>query len=273
MALSDGQLRALITGLADLYSTVSGMEFPAKVVSVVAGLIESDSCSYNRVTSSGHTTWHIEPAGVGGFPGASDLFQQHMPKHPVLAYHRATDEGTARRISDFLSDRQFRALGLYRDFYRHADVHYQVAIAVPAPPEGIIGVAVNRKHRDFSSDDAELLELLRPHIGRAVAVDELMSRPLPGPLLGPSGSPILTPRQTRVLQLVAAGHPDRRIARLLGISTRTVHSHLQNIYRALGVTSRTEALARLDHRWRNDPAGGQRWPWSPEHPGVHMADH
>jgi hypothetical protein len=42
-------------------------------------------------------------------------------------------------------------------------------------------------------------------------------------------------------------------ARALGISTRTVHTHLQHIYRALNVTSRTEALARI--RALSVPAG------------------
>ena len=41
------------------------------------------------------------------------------------------------------------------------------------------------------------------------------------------------------------GQSDRGIARTLGISTRTVQAHLQHTYRALDVTSRTEAVARL----------------------------
>jgi DNA-binding NarL/FixJ family response regulator len=56
------------------------------------------------------------------------------------------------------------------------------------------------------------------------------------------------PPPSRILQLVADGHADREVGRILGISTRTVHAHLQRIYRALDVTSRTEALARLRER-------------------------
>jgi DNA-binding NarL/FixJ family response regulator len=73
----------------------------------------------------------------------------------------------------------------------------------------------------------------------------LLSEP---PRLAPhtlADTPLLTPRQSCVLQLVAAGYNDRSIGRLLGISTRTVHTHLQHIYRVLGVTSRTEAVAQL----------------------------
>ncbi len=56
---------------------------------------------------------------------------------------------------------------------------------------------------------------------------------------------IVTPRQARILQLVADGQSDRGIARTLGISARTVQAHLQHTYRTLDVTSRTEAVARL----------------------------
>jgi len=174
------------------------------------------------------------------------LFRQHLPEHPVLACHLVTGDGRALRISDFLSDRQFRSLGLYCDFYRAAEVNFQLAITVPAPGGGLIGLALNRCRHDFSAEDLGLLDLLRVHIGQAAAAVPL--RPaVPGPPDSARG-PLLTPRQARILELVAAGQPDRGIARALGISTRTVQAHLQHAYRELNVTSRTEALARLQER-------------------------
>ena len=249
MASTRGALRQLSDGLAELYAP-DGPEYAARVVALAARLVPADSCSYNHVgAGDALLTWLIEPADVGTFPGGIELFQQHLPEHPLLAHVRATGDGRARRISDFLSDRQFRALGLYRDFYRVCGVDHQVAIAVPAPGggligDGLIGVALNRQGRDFSADDLELLDLLRIHIGQAAAIALLTQ---PGPALSPgaAANPLLTPRQTRILQLVADGRSDRAIARTLGISARTVQAHLQRSYRALDVTSRTEAVARL----------------------------
>jgi DNA-binding NarL/FixJ family response regulator len=116
---------------------------------------------------------------------------------------------------------------------------------VPAPGGGLIGLALNRCRHDFSAADLRLLDLLRVHIGQAAAAVPL--RPVPAPPDSAS-SPLLTPRQARILELVADGQPDRGIARALGISTRTVQAHLQHAYRELNVTSRTEALARLQER-------------------------
>jgi DNA-binding NarL/FixJ family response regulator len=53
----------------------------------------------------------------------------------------------------------------------------------------------------------------------------------------------LTPRQLEVLRLVAAGKSNREIAAALVISEHTVARHVQNIFAALGVSSRTAAGA------------------------------
>ncbi|MGE0732808.1 MAG: LuxR C-terminal-related transcriptional regulator [Acidimicrobiia bacterium] len=50
----------------------------------------------------------------------------------------------------------------------------------------------------------------------------------------------LTPREQSIVELVRAGHRDRDIAAMLGISPRTVHAHLRACYRKLGVTGRAE---------------------------------
>ena len=245
MAVSPDLLSGLISGLEDLYSPASSTDYPARVVRVVTSVVSCDSCSYNHFGAAGPLAWHVEPADVGAFPDAAATFRRHLPEHPVLAHHRATGTGPALRISDFLSDRQFRSLGLYRDFYRRTEVCYQAAIAVPAPREGLIGIAVNRRHRDFTDDEAELLDLLRPHIQQGAVIRQILNEAAFAAACPLSGNPLITARQARILQLVAAGYPDRAIGQALGISTRTVNAHLQNIYRSLDVTSRTEALARL----------------------------
>jgi DNA-binding CsgD family transcriptional regulator len=52
----------------------------------------------------------------------------------------------------------------------------------------------------------------------------------------------LTPRELRVLKLLSGHLSERDIAGELFLSHNTVHSHVQSIYRKLGVSSRTEAV-------------------------------
>ena len=54
----------------------------------------------------------------------------------------------------------------------------------------------------------------------------------------------LTRRQSQVLSLIASGHSDREIAARLGVSHRTVRTHLDRLLREHGLHSRTEAVAR-----------------------------
>ncbi len=51
----------------------------------------------------------------------------------------------------------------------------------------------------------------------------------------------LTRRELEILRLVAEGHSNAALARMLWVTEQTVKFHLSNIYRKLEVTNRTEA--------------------------------
>lgn len=52
----------------------------------------------------------------------------------------------------------------------------------------------------------------------------------------------VTEREVAVLRLLAEGHTSGRIARKLGISSRTVEKHLENLYRKLDASNRVAAV-------------------------------
>jgi two-component system NarL family response regulator len=58
----------------------------------------------------------------------------------------------------------------------------------------------------------------------------------------------LTPRELSALQLMADGKANKEIASALGISDRTVKTHLGHLFEKLGVTSRTEAIGVATRR-------------------------
>jgi DNA-binding NarL/FixJ family response regulator len=51
----------------------------------------------------------------------------------------------------------------------------------------------------------------------------------------------LTRRELEILRLVAEGHSNSQLARMLWVTEQTVKFHLSNIYRKLEVSNRTEA--------------------------------
>jgi DNA-binding NarL/FixJ family response regulator len=54
-------------------------------------------------------------------------------------------------------------------------------------------------------------------------------------------SPGLTRRELEILRLVAEGHSNAQLARMLWVTEQTVKFHLSNVYRKLDVANRTEA--------------------------------
>jgi DNA-binding NarL/FixJ family response regulator len=54
----------------------------------------------------------------------------------------------------------------------------------------------------------------------------------------------LTARERQVLELLSDGHTMRQIATRLGISPRTVETHVAKVYRKLGVRTRVQAVSR-----------------------------
>jgi two-component system response regulator DegU len=72
---------------------------------------------------------------------------------------------------------------------------------------------------------------------------QVMRRAVGHPRAEPSELPCpLTMREVEMLRLLARGLDNTAIARELVITKRTVQNHISNIYRKLGVATRTEAM-------------------------------
>jgi DNA-binding NarL/FixJ family response regulator len=87
--------------------------------------------------------------------------------------------------------------------------------------------------------DVEPDELLRGI--RAAARGEAPFSPRAATALLPRTAHRLSPREREVLALVAEGLPNKTVARRLGISEKTVKTHLTSVFTTLGVTDRTSA--------------------------------
>jgi DNA-binding NarL/FixJ family response regulator len=100
-------------------------------------------------------------------------------------------------------------------------------------------VKVERESDDFDERERATIELLVPHVLDALRQVEQQSA---GPAAR-AGS--LTRRQIEVLERVAMGATNAAIAESLGISPRTVQTHLLRTFEKLGTRSRAAAVAVL----------------------------
>ncbi len=105
------------------------------------------------------------------------------------------------------------------------------------------------------ADHTEFVRIIRgTHAGKKVTSPFLANLALPAP--SPQGAPqndedmekemdekfSLTEREKEMLRLLLHGKSNKEISALTYVSTETVKSHLQNIYKKLGVRSRLEAV-------------------------------
>ena len=138
------------------------------LLQAIARLVPLDRVSYNEVDRA---TGQIILAHSMGEPPAPNLVSSlntHIRQHPGFSQpDAASDWPASTKISDFLSQRQFRQLGLYHDHFRLYGIHYQQGIAFAAGAARKISFGLNRAGRDFPEESRTLLTLLRPHLARA----------------------------------------------------------------------------------------------------------
>jgi two-component system, NarL family, response regulator LiaR len=96
-------------------------------------------------------------------------------------------------------------------------------------------------------EPGELVRAIRVvHAGQSVVHPAVASRLLEelaadGAATGRAPGEVLTAREREVLRLIARGRSNKVIARELGVSEKTVKTHVSHILGKLGVTARTQA--------------------------------
>lgn len=87
---------------------------------------------------------------------------------------------------------------------------------------------------------------ISPLIARMVLAR--MRRTVPDVEADPAEGPVLTRRESAILELISRGGTYARVAQSLGLSVGTVQTHIKNIYAKLSVHSRTEAILEAQRR-------------------------
>ena len=95
---------------------------------------------------------------------------------------------------------------------------------------------------------ADGFSLIYPSVARRVLDEFGRLRSGPAPADDDQGSRDLTPREREVLKLIASGRANKEIGTELGISERTVKTHISNIFSKLQLTDRTQAALYVHNR-------------------------
>ncbi|SDD30724.1 regulatory protein, luxR family [Geodermatophilus telluris] len=127
-------------------------------------------------------------------------------------------------------------------FARPFGIAHQLALPLRVG-DGIDAYVVSRPADDYADADVELAGLVLPAL-TAVLRHHRVVRAVPGRRSERARDARLTERELAVLTLLGAGLTAQAIARRLQTSPRTVHKHLEHLYRKLGVRDRLMAVQR-----------------------------
>ena len=166
-------------------------------------------------------------------------------------------EAAGSRIRALRSSRptavHHRALALLAGSSETAETHYRLALADPATDGWAFERALTRldyaawlRRRKRPAESRPLLAAARDAFAEAALTawqeraETELAAAAPPPRRRPEEAPHLTPQQQSVAVLAAQGLTNQQIAARLGLSVRTVGSHLSRAYQILGVTRRSQ---------------------------------
>jgi DNA-binding CsgD family transcriptional regulator len=245
-----------LTRLLDVVATMNEAPdggFERAMLTSAAELVACDTVSYNehRLDTAEEVRCLAEPRYVERSPTRRE-YLRHLGGHPPVEAcargHLSTGDTAA--VSDWLTQREYRQLPIYGDYFRQRGVEDQLVAVVKARDLRTVLVVFSRSRRGFGDRDRTVVNLLLPHLQHAVRhrrrlaalTSSVASRSTP---LGPDIWARLTERERDIVTCLASGGTDQKIARTLAISPRTVGKHLENVYRKVNVSGRVALVAQL----------------------------
>lgn len=239
--LRSAELRTISDFIADLREPVASTGFGNHLVMVCGRHLRdfAHMMAYDETRRcDGHYELHCNR--MDELRAYDEVLRHHIAENPGWRYVMAGGSERVMMITDFMSQREFRRTGLYRNVFQPMGGGYQLAVAI-ATSTHVGGLTLHRD-RPIRETMRAIATLLAPHIERAHAQAQRRAQGgdgLPAAALVALG---LTPREAEVLHWIAEGKRDAEIAIILGVAYRTVCKNVERILAKLGIENRVAAV-------------------------------
>ena len=231
--LSGADHRKILDVLWTIGDAAGTSPIPDAALSALRELVPCDVVTFHRSTANGERelSYVGEPLGVMT-DELRAVHRRYDHQDPLLPARGA------RTLTDCLTRRAYQRRELYQQVDRPLGIDYMMRLWLAPFGPRPARLEFDRSDRDFSERDRAVLNVLLPHLEQhcrhILTCDSAPSRPT------------VTARQGEIMELVARGLTNGEIASTLSISPETVRKHLENVYRRLGVHTRTGAVAALN---------------------------
>jgi DNA-binding CsgD family transcriptional regulator len=227
-----------------LHAHADGGSLPRDTVADL--LIESfgsSSCMHNLVDES--WTDHVLGCWPAGFLPVDLPVERPRDAtfHPLIRWYAVTGGSgpqTTARVPSGIATRRVREE--WSSFARPLAITHQLSLPLQVG-DGMQAYVLGRPDRDYTEADTALATALAPALSAVLRQYGVLTA-VPGAQRRLGQDLGLTGREAAVVQLLGQGLTAASIARRLGTSPRTVHKHLEHVYRKLGVQDRLSAVRR-----------------------------
>ncbi|MFA6498438.1 MAG: helix-turn-helix transcriptional regulator [Desulfurivibrionaceae bacterium] len=162
--LSHHDILALNRAIEEIYAARDMESFYRAVFSAIHGMIPYELCSCNDVS--------LHPTRVLSWIMSSQehdtiarkflpALNTHLQEHPLFPHWLS---GEVVKTADYASRNQFKATGVYNEYYWHLDTETQIWFSLPVSQENVAVFALSRRTTDFSERDRLALTFLKPHL-------------------------------------------------------------------------------------------------------------
>ena len=166
--LDERDVRLLVDAIHELHEVPSADAFPQLSLELTGGIVRNDLIGFNEMDPvAGRATSLVHPRME-----LSELQHRMLAElsheHPVIAYINETGDGSAHKVSDFITLEEFHRRRIYRELYVQLPMEHQISMTLPSVLPRIVALALNRTEPgdDFDERDRLMLNLLRPHLAQ-----------------------------------------------------------------------------------------------------------
>ena len=199
-----------------------------------------------------HVFINMDPQNLERY---STYYQFHNPLSARIQKLRR-----AVRVNEIVPQRELIRTEFYNDFLARDGLHYGLNLYVYDGDVNIADMRIwrNRRSENFTDDDLQVLELIKPHFCNSMknairfcrtdvpkvsgGVELIESDRLSIERLRSAYG--LTAREAQIALEIAYGKSDHEIAQTMGVAFSTIRTHINHLYGKLGVRTRA-ALTHL----------------------------
>ena len=174
--LRQEDFRNVLGCIGEIYAHHDLDSFGLRALELVPKVVPASYGVYNELNARRRRGMHISNPLNAGPAATRENWDLLFREQPLIHHYQTTSDGSARKLSDFMTRRRYHESALYRELFCHIGVEFQIAFYLPERLPNSIAIALVRDRQDFDERERLMLNVIRPHLFQAYRHAELFAQ-------------------------------------------------------------------------------------------------